>query len=124
MGSFLNRKFSSISNDANNPTSLIRPSQVGKRFRVTDILVCNTTGTDATASILIREQGTLNPNNLADVGTDFFMIKGMLVPANTSIEIIDGEYPLYWQSGTPYYDHLMGYASASGVDLIIGVYEE
>ena len=121
MGSFLNRKFSSISNDANNPTSLIRPSQAGKRFRVTDILVCNTTGTDATASILIREQSTTNSGAS---GLDFFMIKGMLVPANTSIEIIDGEYPLYWQAGTPYYDHLMAYASASGVDLIIGVYEE
>ena len=52
------------------------------------------------------------------------MIKGMLVPANTSIEIIDGEYPLYWQAGAAYYDHLMAYASATGVDLIIGVYEE
>lgn len=121
MGSFLNRKFSSISNDANNPTSLILPSQVGKRFRVTDILVCNTTGTDATASILIREQSTTNSGQ---VGVDFFMIKGMLVPANTSIEIIDGEYPIYWQAGAAYYDHLMAYASSAGVDLIIGLYQE
>ena len=121
MGSFLNGKFSSISNDSNNPTSIIRPSSVGRRFRITDILICNTNGTDATASVLIREQSA---SNSSVVGSSYFMIKDMLVPANTSIEIIDGQYPLYWVSGTPYYDHLMAYASTTGVDLIIGFYEE
>lgn len=120
MSVFLNKKFFSISSDSNTPTSMILPS-LGQRFIISDILVCNTNGTDATASVFLREQ---DANNSSLVRNDISIVKNVLVPANTSIELIDGQYPMYWEQGEPYYDHLMGYASTSGVDIVLGYYKE
>jgi hypothetical protein len=55
---------------------------------------------------------------------DISIVKDVAVPANTSIELIDGQYPLYWTIAEPYYDHLMCYGSASGIDIILGYYKE
>ena len=49
-----NRKFSSISADSSNPTVMLSPS-IGQEILLTDILVCNTTSSDKTASIFINE---------------------------------------------------------------------
>ena len=118
----LNRKFSSISSNSAAPTSLIRPSSPGRRFRIVDILACNTLSTDSSVSVFIREQSSADISNHR---TDFFLVKDMFIPANTSVEIIDGNYPIYWENvGTPYYDHLMAYAGSAGMDIIIGMNEE
>lgn len=118
----LNRKFSSISSNSSAPTSLIRPSSPGRRFRIVDILACNTLSTDSSVSVFIREQSSSDINNYR---TDFFLVKDMFIPANTSVEIIDGNYPIYWENvGTAYYDHLMAYAGSAGMDIIIGMNEE
>jgi len=120
MSLFLNKKFFSISTDSSTPNSMLLPSR-GERFLITDILVCNTTNTDATASVFIREQ---DANNSSLRRNDISIVKDVAVPANTSIELIDGQYPLYWTIAEPYYDHLMCYGSASGIDIILGYYKE
>ena len=86
-------------------------------FHHLDILVCNTNSSDATASIFIREQDS---NNSSAARNDISIVKNVLVPGNTSIEIIDGSYPIYYRKGEPYYDHVMAFGSATGIDIIMG----
>ena len=81
------------------------------------ILVCNTNSADATASIFIREQDS---NNSSAARNDISIVKNVLVPGNTSIEIIDGGYPIYYRKGEPYYDHVMAFGSTTGIDIIMG----
>ena len=110
-----NRKFSSISTDSSNPTIMMSPA-VGQEFLLTDILVCNTTSSDKTASILINE---INSKTIASI-QNVFVVKDVLVPANTSIEIIDGQLPITNIKGKSSFDKIKGYASAAGVDVILG----
>tara|TARA_B100002019_G_C21123100_1_gene524421 strand:- start:106 stop:486 length:381 start_codon:yes stop_codon:yes gene_type:complete len=118
----LNRKFSSISANSAAPTSLIKPPSPGRRFRVIDILACNTLSVDTTVSVFIREQ---DAKDMSSHRADFFLVKDMFIPANTSVEIIDGNYPIYWENiGSSYFDHLMAYAGSAGMDIIIGMNEE
>ena len=49
-----------------------------------------------------------------------FIVKDVLVPANTSIEIIDGQLPIKNIKGNFSFDKVKGYASAAGVDVILG----
>ena len=116
MAQLLNGKFFSISNSSGTPTSLLLPS-FGNLFLLTDILVCNTNSSDATASIFIREKDS---NNSSAARNDISIVKNVLVPGNTSIEIIDGSYPIYYRKGEPYYDHVMAFGSATGIDIIMG----
>ena len=89
---------------------------VGQEFLLTDILVCNTTSSDKTASILINE---INSKTIASI-QNVFIVKDVLVPANTSIEIIDGQLPITNIKGKSSFDKIKGYASAAGVDVILG----
>tara|TARA_Y100000816_G_scaffold182687_1_gene132276 strand:- start:193 stop:558 length:366 start_codon:yes stop_codon:yes gene_type:complete len=116
MAQLINGKFFSISNSSSNPTSLLSPL-FENLFLLTDILICNTNSSDATASIFIREQDS---SNTAASRNDISIVKNVLVPGNTSIEIIDGSYPIYYRKGEPYYDHVMAFASTTGIDIIMG----
>ncbi len=110
-----NRKFSSISADSSNPTVMLSPS-IGQEILLTDVLVCNTTSSDKTASIFINEMNAATNASNQNV----FIVKDVLVPANTSIEIVDGQLPILNIKGLSFFDRLKGYASAAGVDVILG----
>ena len=103
-----------ISASSSSPTMLLLPI-VNIETEVTGILICNTTSTDRDASIFIRNQ----PAN-GGVHTDAFLAKDVKIPANTTIELIQGSYPVYRKKGASHYYQLMGYASAAdSIDIII-----
>lgn len=116
-----NIRFSSISSNSASPTPFLAPAKDGETLIIKQILIANTTNTDATASALIRQASAVPGGSN---GSDVFIIKDMLVPANTSIEILEGEYPISRNYRATYYDYLQGYASASGLDVIIVYYKQ
>tara|TARA_Y100000310_G_C20324943_1_gene642500 strand:+ start:209 stop:574 length:366 start_codon:yes stop_codon:yes gene_type:complete len=106
---------SSISGDSGSPTELVKPDENSK-ILLTGILICNTTGTDRTASVYIASHAKPGFSARSNV----FLAKDVAIPANTTVEMIEGEYPLIRQRKAHYHDKLVGYASAaSAIDIII-----
>ena len=110
---------SSISNDANAATIIFHPAHT-KKALLDGILICNKTSTDATVSIAIREK---HKELGGTDGLDFFIAKDTSVPANTTIEMIEGSYPMQHPGpGNTHHDQLIAYASASNaIDIIVAI---
>lgn len=106
-----------ISGDSGSPTTIFRPSK-NKSYILSGILLANTHTEDVTASIFIREELV----NGTGVGNDVHFAKDVTVPANTTVELLQGEYPIGYLSGVKYYDTILGYCSVeNGVDLILSM---
>jgi capsule polysaccharide export protein KpsE/RkpR len=116
-----NIRFSSISSNSASPTPFLAPSKDGETLIIKQILIANTTNADATATALIRQASVIPGGSN---GSDVYIIKDMLVPSNTSIEILEGEYPISRYYRPTYFDYLQGYASTSGIDVIIVYYKQ
>ena len=110
---------SSISNNASAPTVIFQPDHT-KKSLLDGILICNKTSSDATVSIAVREKHKQVGG--AD-GLDFFIAKDTAVPANTTIEMIEGAYPIKHPGpGNTHHDQLVAYASASNaIDIIVAI---
>lgn len=109
---------SSISGDSNTPTDVYTPAR-GEKTLLKGILLCNKTASDVTATILIRE---INQTAGEADGIDYFIAKETSIPAKTTVEMIDGEYPVVHSLGAKYYDYLKAYASAAdSVDIMVSL---
>ena len=110
---------SGISGDQNSPTFLYHPDHT-KKSLLDGILICNKSSNDLTISIAIRDK---HKHNQGTDGQDVFIAKDVEVPANTTIEMIEGTYPLQHPGpGINFYDELIAYASASdSIDIILAI---
>ena len=110
---------SGISGDQNSPTFLYHPDHT-KKSLLDGILICNKSANDLTISIAIRDK---HKHNQGTDGQDVFIAKDVEVPANTTIEMIEGTYPLQHPGpGINFYDELIAYASASdSIDIILAI---
>ena len=100
------------------PTSLYSPNE-GTKALLNGILVCNTTSSDATVNIGIRPRAKAIGGSH---GTIVYIARETAVPANTTIELIDGEYPLVNERSLTTYDEIIAFStSTTAIDVYVSL---